>query len=191
MYTTISVNKSRLTFQEHIAYHINTYVAILLKTFSFRQQKPLKLISSMRVKFLFSGENQRELSSSDLLTSFRDSANKFIIIISTGKLWIIRVLVKYFVGQIAKHTSWGAKHKKATHRQVKALSSESLKNVETEIEHSFFRSVRVWKRHWHFLKVATTHLIFRVWCGAYVFSLSRKYNNIFYRSIGNTICQFW
>lgn len=100
----------------------------------------------------------------DLLTSFRDSANKFIIIIPTGKLWIIRVLVKYFVGQIAKHTSWGAKHKKATHRQVKALSSESLKNVETEIEHSFFRSVRVWKRHWHFLKVATTHLIFRVWC---------------------------
>lgn len=146
----------------------------------------------MRVKFLFSGENQRELSTSDLLTSFRDSANKFIIIISTGKLlWIIRVLVKYFVGQIAKHTSWGAKHKKATHRQVKALSSESLTNVETEIEHSFSRSVRVWKRHWHFLKVATTHLIFRVWCGAYVFSLSRKYNNIFYRSIGNTICQFW
>lgn len=143
----------------------------------------------MRVKFLFSGENQRELSSSDLLTSFRDSANKFIIIISTGKLlWIIRVLVKYFVGQIAKHTSWGAKHKKATHRQVKALSSESLTNVETEIEHSFSRSVRVWKRHWHFLKVATTHLIFRVWCAVHMFFLF--HGNIIIFSIDRMGIQF-
>lgn len=142
----------------------------------------------MRVKFLFSGENQRELSSSDLLTSFRDSANKFIINISTGKLWIIRVLVKYFVGQIAKHTSWGAKHKKATHRQVKALSSESLTNVETEIEHSFSRSVRVWKRHWHFLKVATTHLIFRVWCAVHMFFLF--HGNIIIFSIDRLGIQF-